>query len=162
MDVADVVRRIGVAGFPEPLAVGADEHDVRPQLRLGAERGGEQVVAFVRVRDDVVEVEILAAAELRVEERAVDVRAVFHHLHAEVALVLDLLEVLVDDLAGVEAVVGLGPHGREDALEPARRRRASSNSLVPQPARQSNVSHCSIVQRFAFRWNGNTPGWAIG
>ena len=82
---------------------------LRPQLRLSAERGGEQVVAVVRVRDEVVQVDVLAAAQRRVEERPFHVRAVFHHLHAQIALEFELLEIVVDDLAGVEPVVGLGP-----------------------------------------------------
>ena len=68
---------------------------------------------------DVVEIDVLAAAERGIEERTVDVRAVLHHLAANVALVIELLEVVVDDFAGIVAVVGFGPHRREVDLDQA-------------------------------------------
>jgi hypothetical protein len=62
-------------------------------------------------------IKVLPATQRRIEEWAFDVRAVFHHLHANVALELQLLEVVVDDLTRIQAVVDLGPHGWKLALD---------------------------------------------
>src|SRR5688572_32812522 len=65
------------------------------------------------------------------EERAVDARAVLHHLPALLALLLDLLQVRGDDAPGLRAVAGIGPLLGEVDLHLARAQRALEVVAAP-------------------------------
>ena len=67
VQIGHVAIAIDITGLPDVLTVGIDEGDVDPELRLGAERTGWQIVARVRVLDPVREAQV--AADLAVCHR---------------------------------------------------------------------------------------------
>ncbi len=109
MDICKVACRIQIACFPNPLAIGANQNDVEPELRLGTERAAWQVVSRIQIGNAVFEFERRADFGSTRESWSVDLRTVFHDLSPQVFFVIQLLQIRGDDFPRVEAVVDVAP-----------------------------------------------------
>ena len=80
VQIGHVAVAVDVARLPDVLAVGIDEGDVHPELRLCTERTGRQVVPRIGVLDLVGERQIRADLRRALDVRAVDLARVLHEL----------------------------------------------------------------------------------
>src|SRR5262245_51862920 len=109
VQICHVAVAVDVTRRPDVHAVGIDEGDVYPELRLRTQGTGRQVVSSVGVLDLVGERQILADLLVARDVGTVDLAAVLHDLLPDLVTLVKLGEILLDDLPGIFTIEWIGP-----------------------------------------------------